>query len=233
MDKAEFDKFADEYTALHQNNIRYSGENPEYFAEYKIKDVAKLIRKLDMRPSGRVLDFGSGVGNSIPYFSKHIPQFRLTCADVSEKSLEIAGKRYPGLAEFSLVAGNELQFETDYFDIIFSACVFHHIPSSEHVSIFHQLYNSLAPGGVMIIFEHNPYNPLTVQAVNTCPFDENAVLINAQQLKSSICTAGFSKANHCYRIFFPRILKTFRKVEPLLTWLPFGAQYYVYSRKGK
>ena len=40
MDKAEFDKFADEYRSLHAANIAISGEGPNYFAEYKIKDLA-------------------------------------------------------------------------------------------------------------------------------------------------------------------------------------------------
>jgi len=40
MDEAEFDKFAAEYRDLHAANIRLSGEDPEYFAEYKIKDIA-------------------------------------------------------------------------------------------------------------------------------------------------------------------------------------------------
>ena len=29
MDEVEFDKFADEYRALHAENIKLSGENPE------------------------------------------------------------------------------------------------------------------------------------------------------------------------------------------------------------
>jgi hypothetical protein len=40
MDEAEFDKFADEYRSMHAANIRLSGEDPEYFAEYKIADIA-------------------------------------------------------------------------------------------------------------------------------------------------------------------------------------------------
>jgi len=35
MDRAEFDKFADEYYALHAANIAMTGESPEYFADYK------------------------------------------------------------------------------------------------------------------------------------------------------------------------------------------------------
>ena len=42
MDVAEFDKFADEYHNLHQENIRITGENPEYFAEYKIRDLTRV-----------------------------------------------------------------------------------------------------------------------------------------------------------------------------------------------
>ena len=42
MDVAEFDKFADEYHNLHQENIRITEENPEYFAEYKICDLSRV-----------------------------------------------------------------------------------------------------------------------------------------------------------------------------------------------
>ncbi|MBB5503094.1 hypothetical protein [Paraburkholderia sp. MM5384-R2] len=40
MGKAEFDSFADEYLSLHARNIAASGEAPEFFAEYKIRDIA-------------------------------------------------------------------------------------------------------------------------------------------------------------------------------------------------
>ena len=35
MDVAEFDKFADEYHNLHQENIRITGENPEILQNIK------------------------------------------------------------------------------------------------------------------------------------------------------------------------------------------------------
>ena len=37
MDSAEFDSFADEYYQQHVANIAITGENPEYFHEYKVK----------------------------------------------------------------------------------------------------------------------------------------------------------------------------------------------------
>ena len=45
MDEAEFDKFADEYRGLHAANIRLSGEEPEYFAEYKVVDIAAELAR--------------------------------------------------------------------------------------------------------------------------------------------------------------------------------------------
>ena len=41
MDVAEFDRFAEEYLAAHKENLRISGEEPDYFARYKIELVAE------------------------------------------------------------------------------------------------------------------------------------------------------------------------------------------------
>ncbi len=58
MDVAEFDKFADEYHNLHQENIRITGENPEYFAEYKIRDLTR-VEQIVGGEVNNILDFGS------------------------------------------------------------------------------------------------------------------------------------------------------------------------------
>jgi hypothetical protein len=83
---------------------------------------------------------------------------------------------------------------------------------------------------MLCLFEHNPLNPLTRHAVNTCPFDENAVLIGAPTMRRRVHEAGFGNARVKYRIFFPHFLRTLRPLEPKLTWLPLGAQYYVVAR---
>ncbi len=203
MEQAEFDKFAEEYRNLHRSNIKASGEDPEFFAEYKVKDTAGLIRELGLPKDARGLDFGTGIGNSIPYFAQHLPDCALTCLDVSNKSLDIAKERFPGSAEFVCFDGHTIPFDDDTFDFAFSACVFHHIPRDSQSLLLEELFRVLRPGGLFVVFEHNPYNPLTVRAVNTCPFDENAVLISVSSLKKRIVNAGFSEIAHKYRIFFP------------------------------
>lgn len=230
MDKAEFDKFADEYRAMHVANIGASGETPEYFAEYKVRDVAQLVAKHEPVVS-RILDFGAGIGSSVPYFCQYFPAAELTCVDVSDKSLAIGAARFPGNARFEAFDGRRLPFPDNVFDLAFAACVFHHIPHAEHIDLLQELRRVLTPRGRLIVFEHNPFNPLTVQAVNTCPFDENARLIRAHTMRYHFVAAGFRDLKVRYRIFFPRALRILRPLETLLGWLPLGAQYYVAARK--
>ena len=188
MKEAEFDRFADEYESHHRRNIAITGESPEYFAEYKISQLATFVPDLLASP-GRILDFGSGIGNSIPFFRKHFPRALLTCADASSRSIELCRKRFPGHEHFALVAGNEIPLDSNSFDVAFSACVFHHIPHEDHGHWLAEMLRVTRPGGLLVIFEHNPLNPLTVRAVNTCPFDENAKLIPARSLLRSISDA--------------------------------------------
>ena len=44
MDVAEFDKFAEEYLSAHAQNIKISGEQPDYFARYKIEEIRRRWR---------------------------------------------------------------------------------------------------------------------------------------------------------------------------------------------
>lgn len=233
MDKAEFDKFADEYRSLHAANIAISGEMPDYFAEYKIKDLVQEYLTFGAKASDRptVLDFGAGIGTSVPFVRKYLPGARLTCLDVSTKSIEIGKCRFQGEARFVPFDGTNVPFPDGSFDIVFAACVFHHIDHDEHAALLVELRRVLTPGGMIFVFEHNPYNPLTLKIVRNCPFDENARLISAPDMCRRISAAGFSETRIRYRIFFPRGLRALRFLEKKMTWLPLGAQYYALAIK--
>jgi hypothetical protein len=84
---------------------------------------------------------------------------------------------------------------------------------------------------MIVIFEHNPFNPLTVRAVNTCPFDINAQLIKAPAFIRRLKNVGWDERQVQYHIFFPRQLGKLRPIERHLTWLPLGGQYSVSARK--
>jgi SAM-dependent methyltransferase len=230
MDKAEFDRFADAYYDQHRENVAVTGEGPEYFAEYKIRQLRAIVEREQIGVS-RICDFGSGIGNSIPFFRKHFPDAALTSSDVSDRSLTLGKQRYPGDGTYVLIEGNRIPCEAGAFDVAFSACVFHHIPHEEHVTWLKELHRITRIGGLIAIFEHNPLNPLTVHAVNTCPFDENAKLIFARSLAKRLSAAGWASPRIQYNLFFPRGLAWLRPLEASLGWLPFGAQYVAFARK--
>lgn len=227
MDAAEFDKFAVEYDKMHRKNIRVSGETPEFFAEYKVLDMRRhWDRRHGGEEPGRILDFGGGTGASAPFLRRYFPKAALIIADVSRRSLEIAASRGVEGLDCLHFDGAALPLEDRSQDLALAACVFHHIPAEEHVALLGEIRRVLKPGRRLFVFEHNPWNPLTVHAVNTCPFDENAVLISAPRLRRRLAAAGFRHTEIRFRIFFPHALRALRPTETALTGVPLGAQYY-------
>lgn len=230
MDEAEFDRFADEYYAKHAASIRLSGESPEYFHRYKVDDVADALERSGRQPK-RILDFGGGVGNSLEHMRRRFPLSEIVLLDPSAKSLRVAELKHPGIAEFRQFAGRTIPFPDATFDLVFAACVFHHIPEGEHVPLLREIRRVLTEGGSLFVFEHNPFNPLTLKAVRDCEFDDNAVLIRAAEMRDRARHAGFKDPRSSYRVFFPHALRYFRRFEPHMTRLPLGGQYSVHATK--
>ena len=226
MKAAEFDKYAQDYLSTHERNVRISGETPEYFARYKIDEVRRMWSRARLPEPRAILDFGAVVGNSLPHLARCFPVARLTALDVSAESLAVARARFPDVADFVCQDGVDIPAAEGGFDLIFSSCVFHHIDAAEHVRTFEGLKRLLAPAGRMVIFEHNPLNPVTRHIVAGCEFDEDAVLIPAGLFKARQHAAGFAKVAVRYTGFFPGPLRGLRPLERVLTGLPIGAQYY-------
>jgi ubiquinone/menaquinone biosynthesis C-methylase UbiE len=230
MDKPEFDQYAGDYRQHHAASIRSSGEEPEFFHRYKVEDVAAELARRNLIPT-RILDFGGGVGNSIPFLREAFPASEIVLLDTSPESLRLAGDVHAESARLLHFDGKTIPFPDGHFDLVFAACVFHHIPEEDQIPALIEIERVLAPGGSFFVFEHNPFNPLTVQAVRNCPFDENAVLIRAGKMRRRLEAARLHRNTLAYRIFFPNALRKLRVIEPHLRWLPLGAQYYVHAVK--
>lgn len=228
---AEFDELADSYRDVHVDNIAITGELPEYFARHKISDLRDYVDKSSL-PDADILDFGSGIGGSLPYFREYFPESRVTCADVSLKSLDVAKNRFPGVEKY-LHIEDVIPVPTASQDIVFSACVFHHIPHEEHAHWLKEVLRVVRPGGILAIYEHNPLNPLTRHAVNTCPLDVNAHLIGGGEMRRRTLGSNWERAEVAYKVFFPAKLSAFRVLEKHMEWLPLGAQYRLISYKSK
>ena len=110
--------------------------------------------------------------------------------------------------------------------MILVANVLHHVPRAEHVAMLRVLRAALTPAGQLFLFEHNPWNPVTVRAVETCAFDQDAVLLSPTYAGKILAAAGFSRRRLRFTLFFPKALSRLAPLEKFLRKCPLGAQYY-------
>lgn len=228
--KPEFDRYAATYSTLHAASIKASGEEPAYFAAYKTKYMARRLAA-DARPipAPAILDFGCGVGNSIGHLLTAFPTASLHGADLSSESIALAEAAHGQVATFSVIEDTRLDCADAAFDVVFVACVFHHITPAQRAQWMQELRRVLQPGGQIFVFEHNMLNPLTLKSVRDCPFDEDAILLPRRELLGLVRDAGFASVDAQYIVFFPHVLAALRPLEPRLGWLPLGAQYVVHA----
>jgi len=229
----DFSSFARDYRKIGTESvISVSGVDSDYFSEYKLCELAKYEKNGGLT----VLDFGCGDGNSAQYFFKHLRIKHYYGVDIDAESIAVAQERNLQNCTFSTFDGENLPFPDESFDLVFIACVFHHVDSSFHVKLLRQCNRVLKRGdggGRLYIFEHNPLNPVTRKIVRDCPFDKDAVLISSRKMGTLLKCASFSETKRKYTIFFPRknLFKLLLPLEQHLSWCPLGGQYYWICKK--
>ena len=62
---------------------------------------------------------------------------------------------------------------------------------------------SVRPGGLAVVFEHNPYNPLTRRVVRNCEFDEGVRLLRAGEVVRHLRGTGSEIVEQRYLQFTP------------------------------
>jgi ubiquinone/menaquinone biosynthesis C-methylase UbiE len=225
-----FDEFATDYRQIHNENIKLTGADSQYFSEFKVKWLREYYGR---KQPGAILDLGAGDGTCLTYFSQYFPQAKLSGIDVSEKSIEeAAAKKIPN-AEVQAYDGAQIPYTDNKFDLILVATVMHHIRFDLHPGLMKEALRVLKPGGKIFIVEHNPYNPVTMHMVNTCPFDVDAVLLKPGYTKKLLKQSGFQSAVNHFTLFFPRggVFKAFHPLEKFLEFIPIGGQYVTVGEK--
>lgn len=217
--KVDFDNFTDNYNELLRESTQFFSSSEEYFAKYKIG----LVRSQVKQSVSRILEYGCGIGRNIRYLQEAFPGVEIVGTDISEASLSIAASENPGV-QFEL---ESIDLDIGSFDLIFVAGVFHHIPPVERPDASRLLAKRLSSDGVLYVFEHNPYNPVTRKIVNNCPYDADAVLLKPSELGGLFESAEMKVSGQGYCLFIPPKLSWLAPLEGYLAWLPLGGQYWV------
>lgn len=216
--KNEFDRFSENYRQLLDRSVRISGESGDYFAELKARYISSVVSPPF---SGTVLDFGCGIGLLARMLRKYLPDAPLYGYDASPASIE---RIEPNLAAQAVFTPHKREL-LDSYDLIVISNVMHHIPPADRQATILELVARLNPSGKLVLFEHNPANPLTRWVVSHCPFDRDAVLLWPAETRSYLTGASLQIVRKDYLVFFPRALSWLRSLEARLPWCPLGAQY--------
>lgn len=225
---AEFDAYGRNYDETVNKALAFSGLRIDFFTRAKAEYLVDIIEHL--RPPARsaeVLDVGCGVGNIHPLLVGRVG--RLAGVDVSPKCLETARERNPWV-EYAEYNGFRLPYPDKSLDVTFAISVFHHVPIVERLPLAVEIRRILRPGGAFAMFEHNPWNPLTMRVVNNCEFDKDAVLLHRRDSEEILLGAGFREVATSFILTLPAAGAVLRAVDRLFARLPLGAQFYTLGR---
>lgn len=223
---SEFDTLANEYEQVLQQDLGAISNDVQIFAEYKVK----LARSLLTSSPGKLLEFGCGIGRNFPFFLKFFPETKLSGCDISHDSVAIANNQFPDCRFFISNSIDKFLHDADMYDACFVACVFHHIAPDEWEHWLDAIRQRLRPGGEIILFEHNLYNPLVKRIVTKSPIDANANFLTKRELTTCLRKTGYAVLKEGYTMFFPRRNACLEAIEWRLRHVPLGGQYFILGK---
>ncbi len=219
----EFDQYSESYTDAVNKSLSFSGTKVDAFVEAKALDLLKFIEQRFGDPSTqKILDVGCGVGNYHPYLMGKVGS--ITGIDVSAECVAQARKAHPGVS-YDVYEGATLPYEDHTFSVAYCICVMHHVPPAAWPAFSKELIRVVKPGGAVVVYEHNPWHPLTRKVVSDCPFDRDAVLISMPKMRALLTEAGAPSVETRSILTVPPLGKLAAKLDAAFVRLPFGTQY--------
>lgn len=226
----DFDDFAGSYREHIARALPRGVGEVDSFTRVKVRHLIRAIDSMfPRRRDVKILDAGCGIGLTDSYLKQTYA--KITGFDVSSKSVELAAQANPELC-YRCDPDGILPFADGSFDVAFAICVVHHVPPAQWVDFFRQLHRVLKPGGLLAIYEHNPWNPATQWVVSRCEFDRDAVLLSSTRCRGIAKAAGFTSTRTRNLLFLPLESRIWCLWERrLFSRLPVGAQYELTARK--
>lgn len=225
----DFDRVTDDYAAQVESAIAFCGQEHQFYIDVKRDHIVRLAKQhFGSVENLSVLDLGCGIGT---YHQGLKGTFAdLHGVDVSERSIEAARGKHDFVA-YQAYDGHHLPFDDNVFDVAFTVCVMHHVPPPQWPAFTREMYRVLKPGGLALVFEHNPYNPLTRYVVRSCAFDKDAVLLRPRELRKLFSGAEFENVSTRTILSVPPIGAALGRIDRVCGVLPLGAQYYLRAAK--
>lgn len=177
MSATHFDAIAEAY----DDTIR-----PHVAGHYLDKRAA-FVR--DHCPLGRVLDVGCGTGTLAARLSEL--GYDVVGVDPSEGMMDVMRRRAPSV-EAVPGSGADLPFGDGEFDVALSVATMHHIAEPAAVrSTLSEMVRAVRPGGLVVVWDHNPANPYWPFLMRRVPQDSgDERLVGLGELLSGLRAGG-------------------------------------------
>lgn len=110
----------------------------------------RLIEYAHIQPGQRVLDLGCGTGTLTVMLKQSAPNAHITGVDGDPEVLSIAkskSERTHKEITWDFGLAYDLPYPDDYFDVVVSSLVIHHLTSVDKVRAFREVRRVLRPGG--------------------------------------------------------------------------------------
>jgi SAM-dependent methyltransferase len=228
MTHTDYDLYRDRYREELDHAVSFAGTSHDFFTRAKAEELVRLTR-LHLGDPTRLaaLDVGCGIGLT----DRHLAgRFRvLTGTDVSSGVLETAARENPGV-HYELAERGQLPFDDGAFHLVFAVCVVQVVPHEERPRFVAELARVARPDGLVVVFEHNPLNPLTRLVVHRCEFGGDARMLGMVEAERLLNENDVTPVDRGFLLLFPSRRKRVLALERALRRLPLGAQYFVAAR---
>ena len=237
-----FDEHSVDYSQQMDRALAVVDLEHDFFFEAKVRHILEAARRLrgcaaepcDAPPlaepwatnaagrAGRVLEIGCGIGLLTQ-------RLRPLLTDVWGIDPSISSLGQAATPDGHLIAadGFSTPFADETFDLVIAVCVLHHVPVDRRAAFVGEAARITRRRGLVLLCEHNPWNPLTRLVVGHCVFDRDAVLLAQTEARRRLTAAGLSNIRSRYILFFPWRGAVWRWLEARLAWLPLGGQYVI------
>ncbi len=241
-----FDEHSADYSQKVDRALAVVGLEHDFFFEAKVRQILEARRRLgacatersesQCRPSlgqptlpavpasgaVRVLEIGCGIGLLTQ-------RLRPLLADVWGIDPSISSLGQAAARDGRMIAADGLRtpFADESFHMVIAVCVLHHVPVDQRADFLAEAARITRRGGLVLLCEHNPWNPLTRLVVGRCELDRDAVLLAQPEARRRLTAAGLSDIRARYILFFPWRGAVWRWLEARLAWLPLGGQYVI------
>ena len=227
-EKVRFSEWSENYREQVNRSVSFLGQDIDFFTQAKVRHLMEIVHnRWGNTQNLRVLDLGCGVGTTDSLLNHQFG--KLVGLDLEEEFITKAKSNNPWV-KYQVYDGQKIPFQDESFDLVFSICVLHHVPPAQWDAFCKEMARVTKRGGLSVIFEHNPWNPLTRKVVRDCPFDRDAVLLPCSKT-TELLKAARLEVQSQYILFFPFFSKSTAWIEKKLRHFPLGAQYFVSGSK--